>query len=37
MDGLHELYAKIDRQGRRALATHQEDVDPYLTAATDDR
>lgn len=37
MDGLHELYAKIDRQGRRALADHQEDVDPYLTAATDDR
>ena len=37
MNSLEKLYAEIDQRGHRALATHQETVDPYLTAASDDR
>lgn len=37
MDSLEELYAAIDQRGHQALAAHQESVDPYLTAANDDR
>lgn len=37
MDNLQKLYAAIDQRGHGALTAHQEDVDPYLTTANDDR
>lgn len=37
MEDLQELYATIDGRGHQALAAHQEEIDPYLTAADDDR
>lgn len=37
MEDLQELYATIDKRGHRALTARQEEVDPYLTAADDDR
>ncbi len=37
MEELQALYNAIDRRGHRALAMHQEEVDPYLGAGEDDR
>lgn len=37
MEDLQELYTTIDERGHRALAAHQEEVDPYLTTVDDNR